>query len=187
MILLLHDVANLLEVDLLAVPPRAQVEMDLNKPFSPGKMIEYAGKIWIQYAYEYLPNICFRCGFIEHLARECIRYQSTEEAMQDQQFAGFPFNRLNSTMKAQRSAMVLPKTAKPSPTIDSTFYHNLPSPTPPPPPPTLFPSPPPPQKKVVTRPIPIRLSSEMTQRGLNWNPIPVVQGKKTATPADSTE
>lgn len=147
MILLLHDVANLLEVDLLAVPPRAQVEMDLNKPFSPGKMIEYAGKIWIQYAYEYLPNICFRCGFIEHLARECIRYQSTEEAMQDQQFAGFPFNRLNSTMKAQRSAMVLPKTAKPSPTIDSTFYHNLPSPTPPPPPPTLFPSPPPPQKK----------------------------------------
>lgn len=61
---LIAETGKFLEVDLCGKPVREKMEMDLTKPFSPGVLVNIFGPSWVQFAYEYLPNLCYRCGFL---------------------------------------------------------------------------------------------------------------------------
>ncbi|XP_026447833.1 uncharacterized protein LOC113348323 [Papaver somniferum] len=82
---LLRDTEKVLDVDLKYKSVRAKVEMQLAEPFMPGILLDIAGYSWIQFAYEYLPTLCYRCGFIGHIADDCPNFISTEHALQDAQ------------------------------------------------------------------------------------------------------
>ena len=53
---------------------RVRVRLDLHKPFYRWKPISYQGsQLWIKFKYEWLPNCCYFCGLLGHLAKACNR------------------------------------------------------------------------------------------------------------------
>ncbi|XP_026450645.1 branchpoint-bridging protein-like [Papaver somniferum] len=126
---LLRTVGTILEVDINSTPPRAKLKMDLKKPFLPGVLLDVRGPKWVQYAYELLPLICYRCGFFGHIVKECTKFLRTDHALQDDEFPDFPYHRLNSRMRDQ---ITLPKnpsipttsTSSPQPKASSSKQHS---------------------------------------------------------------
>ncbi|RZC70561.1 hypothetical protein C5167_033718 [Papaver somniferum] len=41
------------------------------KPLTPGYLLNIEGKTWVQLAYEFLPAVCFLCGYAGHLTNKC--------------------------------------------------------------------------------------------------------------------
>jgi hypothetical protein len=51
---------------------RLRVSLDITKPLDRGRALNFAGKTsWIEFKYEKLPLLCFRCGRIVHGPRGC--------------------------------------------------------------------------------------------------------------------
>ncbi|XP_026440097.1 uncharacterized protein LOC113338918 [Papaver somniferum] len=92
---------TVLQLDLESSPPRALVMMDLNKPFMPGVMLSMGKGVWIQFAYENIPVMCFFCGFLYgfhgHTFKECKKSSAVRL------FPDFHFAKLNARMKATTS------------------------------------------------------------------------------------
>lgn len=56
---------------------RLQMEVDVTKPIPTGffQMIR-KGKLWIQFCYETLGDLCYNCGLLRHLKNSCpVRFQ----------------------------------------------------------------------------------------------------------------
>ncbi|KAK3028765.1 hypothetical protein RJ639_037986 [Escallonia herrerae] len=54
---------------------RLRVEIALEQPIPKGFALKREGRedTWIQFRYERLPDFCFRCGFLGHVRKWCIR------------------------------------------------------------------------------------------------------------------
>ena len=52
---------------------RLRIDVDISKPLIPGFFLARAGRVdlWIGIKYEKLPETCFKCGVISHLAKDC--------------------------------------------------------------------------------------------------------------------
>lgn len=58
---------------------RVRVTMDVYQPLYQGRIVtfEEGGKIWVNFRYERLPNLCYQCGCLDHGDRDCdIQIQS---------------------------------------------------------------------------------------------------------------
>ncbi|GMY07172.1 hypothetical protein FCV25MIE_02411 [Fagus crenata] len=53
---------------------RVRVHVDITKPIPRGRLVTFGsiGQLWISFKYERLPWLCFKCGIIGHLERECV-------------------------------------------------------------------------------------------------------------------
>lgn len=98
---LMAETGKILEVDLCGKPARVKMEMDLAKPFSPGILLNIVGPSWVQFSYEYLPTLCYRCDFTGHVAKERPNFLSYEHALQDCKFLQIPYHKPNGKMRAQ--------------------------------------------------------------------------------------
>lgn len=78
---LLSDTGRVFDVDLNYKPIRAKVELQLSEPFMPSILLDTVGNSWVQFAYYYLPTLCYRCGFTGHIVDECPNFISTEHAL----------------------------------------------------------------------------------------------------------
>lgn len=64
---------------------RVRVRINMMSPLNRGIHVyleEVQTEVSIQLQYEYLPEVCFRCGLIVHRTRECVKrpqYESTED------------------------------------------------------------------------------------------------------------
>ncbi|KAM6559789.1 hypothetical protein CsatA_029028 [Cannabis sativa] len=63
--------------------------VDVNKPLFSGFFLRRKGikDLWIQYQYEKLPNICFKCGALSHDQKHCFK---TPTVIKDDKGAFFP-------------------------------------------------------------------------------------------------
>lgn len=52
---------------------RVRVTLDVFQPLCRGRIIRLEGgeKVWVNFKYERLPNICYRCGCFDHGDRDC--------------------------------------------------------------------------------------------------------------------
>ncbi|XP_026451288.1 uncharacterized protein C6orf132 homolog [Papaver somniferum] len=164
--------------------------MILSEPFIPGILLNNTAKSWVQFSYEHLPTLFYRCGLIGHISDECPVFISTQHALQDTNHPLFPYHRLNSKMRASRpkpqfsylssTSYYRPTTissSTPPPKLNPTLtpVNPLPnqspkfqqqSPTPPPP----YSTPPTPPKSTIVRPLPTILKPCMNQQSTNWTP-----------------
>jgi hypothetical protein len=53
---------------------RVRLRLDFTKPIPRGKMVTFGslGQMWISFKFERLPWLCFHCGIIGHLERDCV-------------------------------------------------------------------------------------------------------------------
>lgn len=53
---------------------RIRVSIDITKPIPRGRLVTFhsLGQMWVSFKYERLPWLCFHCGIIGHLERECV-------------------------------------------------------------------------------------------------------------------
>lgn len=52
---------------------RLCIEIDMSKPILHGMFLRRANRkpVWIYLKYEKLPNVCYRCGLLNHDTRQC--------------------------------------------------------------------------------------------------------------------
>ncbi|XP_042973518.1 uncharacterized protein LOC122304969 [Carya illinoinensis] len=51
---------------------RVKLEVSLHKPIARGRFVNsYGRKLWVQFQYEKLPRICFKCGCLSHVDVAC--------------------------------------------------------------------------------------------------------------------
>ena len=66
---------------------RIRVEMDVSLPLCCGQVVsmEKGKKSWINFKYERLPNICYWCGKMDHLNRDCEIWLESEGSLTESQ------------------------------------------------------------------------------------------------------
>lgn len=60
---------------------RIKVEVDISKPLLRGFTLKangIEGRCWVSMRYEKLPDYCFMCGRIGHVAKECVESERRE-------------------------------------------------------------------------------------------------------------
>ncbi|KAI5019754.1 hypothetical protein ZWY2020_044642 [Hordeum vulgare] len=53
---------------------RVQVRIDISKPLMRGVTLDMGEGVkghWCRFEYEYLPDFCYRCGFLDHVDKDC--------------------------------------------------------------------------------------------------------------------
>ena len=72
---------------------RVRVTLDVFQPLCRGRVVtfEEGGKIWINFRYERLPNICYWCGCFDHGDRDCDTWIQSKGTLkkEDQQFGSW--------------------------------------------------------------------------------------------------
>ena len=70
---------------------RVRVTLDVFQPLCRGRVVTFedGGKIWINFRYERLPNICYWCGYFDHGDKDCdLWIQSKGTLSQEEQQFG---------------------------------------------------------------------------------------------------
>lgn len=86
---------------------RVQVSIDITKPLSRGRKVEFNnGDVsWASFKYERLPNLCYWCGRLTHQDQECSFWQNRKGVMPEkyQQFG--PWLQANTLNLAKRTVV----------------------------------------------------------------------------------
>lgn len=53
---------------------RVHISLDITKPIPRGSLVTFSffGQMWVAFKYERLPWLCFSCGILGHLERDCL-------------------------------------------------------------------------------------------------------------------
>ena len=67
---------------------RVRIEVDITKPLCRGRKISQDGQGKVSFMYERLQNICYWCGQVSHVDKDCILWLSSKGTLQleEQQF-----------------------------------------------------------------------------------------------------
>ena len=84
---------------------RVRVTLDIFQPLCRGRIIKLEGgeKVWVNFRYERLPNICYWCGCFDHGDRDCdfwIQSKGTLKPKQQQFGSWIRASQLGATKKS---------------------------------------------------------------------------------------
>ena len=88
---------------------RIRVEMDISLPLCCGLVVsmENGKKSWVTFKYESLPNICYWCGKMDHLDRDCEIWLDSKGSLAETQKQFGPLLRAPPFFPSKQSVVVV--------------------------------------------------------------------------------